>query len=60
DSANTWLNYMNSNDISFIAWSLCNKNETSALIAPWCNKLSGWSDDELSETGRWFKTAIKR
>lgn len=30
-SANEWLEFMNSNQLSFIAWSLSNKAETSAL-----------------------------
>lgn len=58
DSANTWLDFMNSNQISFIAWSLCNKAETSALISSGCDTTSGWDDSKLSDTGRWFKKAI--
>ncbi|WP_051604873.1 glycoside hydrolase family 5 protein [Lachnobacterium bovis] len=58
DSANKWLSLLNENDISFIAWSLSNKDESSALIKPSCSKKSGWSDDDLSETGKWFKKAI--
>jgi len=58
DSANTWLKLLNENNISFIAWSLSNKNESSALINPGCNALSGWSDGDLSDTGKWFKSAI--
>lgn len=57
-SADEWLNFMNSNQLSFIAWSLSNKAETSALISSGCSAKSGWSDDDLSETGRWFKSAI--
>ena len=57
-SANEWLEFMNSNQLSFIAWSLCNKAETSALISSGCSAKSGWSDGDLSETGRWFKSAI--
>ena len=57
-SANEWLDFMNSNQLSFIAWSLSNKAETSALISSGCSTKSGWSDSDLSETGRWFKGAI--
>jgi aryl-phospho-beta-D-glucosidase BglC (GH1 family) len=57
-SANEWLEFMNSNQLSFIAWSLSNKAETSALISSGCSAKSGWSDGDLSETGRWFKSAI--
>lgn len=58
DSANQWLDFMNSNQISFIAWSLCNKAETASLISSGCSAKSGWSDGDLTETGRWFKSAI--
>ena len=57
-SASEWLDFMNSNQLSFIAWSLSNKAETSALISSGCSAKNGWSDGDLSETGRWFKNAI--
>ena len=57
-SASEWLDFMNRNQLSFIAWSLSNKAETSALISSGCSAKSGWSDGDLSETGRWFKSAI--
>lgn len=57
-SASEWLDFMNSNQLSFIAWSLSNKAEISALISSGCSAKSGWSDGDLSETGRWFKSAI--
>ncbi|SEF40929.1 endoglucanase [Eubacterium ruminantium] len=55
DSAEEWMKYLDENDMSYAIWSLCNKDETAALIAPSCNKKSGWSEDELSETGKWYK-----
>ena len=58
DSADEWIDFINENNLSYASWSLSNKNETSALIAPDCDKTSGWSDDELSETGEWLKDTI--
>ena len=58
DSADEWMDFINDNNLSYSSWSLCNKNETSALIAPECSKTSGWTDDELSETGQWLKDTI--
>lgn len=58
DSAQSWLDLLNDRGVSFLAWSLSNKNETSALIQPGCSKTGGWTEDDLSETGRWFKQAI--
>jgi endoglucanase len=58
-SANSWLELLNSLDVSYIAWSLCNKAETSALINSSCSKTSGWSEEDYSEAGKWFMKAIK-
>jgi hypothetical protein len=56
--AEAWKNLIIQNRLSFCAWSLCNKWETSALISSGCQKTSGWTDGELSETGKWFKKFI--
>lgn len=57
-SANAWKKLINDNNVSYVGWSLCNKAETSALIASSCSKLSGWTDSELSETGKWLRNFI--
>lgn len=56
--ANAWKNLIVQRRLSFCAWSLCNKAETSALISSGCQKTSGWSDSDLSATGKWFKKFI--
>ena len=58
DSAEAWLALIRNRGLSFNAWSLCNKNEGSALIRPECRKLSGWNQEELSEAGIWFRNAF--
>lgn len=58
ESAAAWLELLNGHNVSFVAWSLSNKNESSALIDSSSQATSGWADDELSETGLWFKEAI--
>lgn len=57
-SADAWLKLMNDNSVSFAAWNLSNKDETSSLLKAGCTAVSGWGDDDLSETGVWFKAAI--
>lgn len=59
DSANTWLKLMNEYNISYIAWSMCNKNETSALLAPGNSKKSGWTVNDLSEAGKWWRKVMR-
>lgn len=52
--AGAWVEVMDRYGISYVAWSLSNKNETSALIKSSCNKTSGLSEDDLSSTGKWL------
>ncbi|MBO7703040.1 MAG: cellulase family glycosylhydrolase [Solobacterium sp.] len=59
-SAAEWYALIEEYGLSWNAWSLCNKNETSALIRPSCRELSGWKEEDLSETGRWFQKAFLR
>ncbi len=52
--ADAWIKAMDKAGVSYCIWNLSNKNESSALIASSCSKLSGWSEAELSEEGRWY------
>lgn len=58
DSAAAWKSLINQDNLSYAGWSLANKNETSALIKPNVTKTSGWTDDDLSDTGLWLKQMI--
>ena len=58
DSAAEWMDLINGRNMSYASWSLCNKNETSALISSDCNKTSGWDVSELSEAGKWLRMTI--
>lgn len=59
EQAEKWFELMNSNQLSYCSWSLSNKAETSALISSGCSKTGGWSEEDLSETGRWIRNQIK-
>lgn len=56
--AEKWFDLINDNNLSYAAWSLSNKNETSALIKSSCTKKSGWNEDELSDAGNWIRNKI--
>ena len=60
DSAAAWKKLIVENNLSYAGWSLCNKNETSALLKPEVTKVNGgWTDDDLSETGLWLKKMME-
>lgn len=57
---NQWIKFLNKYKISYIAWNLSNKEEASALIKNSCKKTSGWTKNDLSPTGKWFLSILKK
>lgn len=51
---NKWIAALDDNNISYCIWNLSNKAETSSLIQSGCDKTSGWTQNELSEAGKWY------
>ncbi|MCR5542635.1 MAG: cellulase family glycosylhydrolase [Eubacterium sp.] len=58
DSADDWFKMIDDYNLSYAGWNLSNKDEASALLSPDCKSTSGWSDDDLSDTGKWLKNQI--
>ncbi len=52
--AEAWVETMDRYGVSYVAWNLSNKNETSSLFSASCGKTSGFTGDELSSTGKWL------
>ncbi len=53
--AEKWLSLLDEYNISYCSWSLCNKAETASCLTPSAGAKGGWSDSELSESGKWLK-----
>ncbi len=53
ESANAWIKAMDECGISYVAWNLSNKAETSAIIRSDVSKTSGFKRDDLSPSGQW-------
>jgi endoglucanase len=60
EESNKWIDFMNENYISWCNWSLCDKSEGSALLKPNNPADGNISDERLSESGKYIKTAMKR
>lgn len=58
ESSDAWFQMINENNLSYASWSLCNKDETSALFMVSSSIADGISDDELSDTGKYVKNKI--
>lgn len=51
--ANQWIQTMNDYGVSYVAWNLSNKSETCAIIKSSCSKYSGFTQADLSDSGKW-------
>lgn len=49
-----WINTMDEYGVSYVAWNLSNKEETSAILSNKCGKTSGFTEDDLSPSGKWL------
>ena len=54
EQANLWMELLDKYNISSCAWSLCNKNESSAFIKPSYKKAYGFTYANLTASGKWL------
>ena len=59
-SADEWMSFLDGNGVGYVCWNLSNKDEASALLAPDCDKLSGWDGADLGTEGAWYKNVLQR
>lgn len=69
-AADTWLDFLNSNNISWANWAADNKNETSAAFIPYVSGVStatsldpglglAWPINQLSLSGEYVRTRMQ-
>lgn len=51
--AEAWVEAMDALGVSYVAWNISNKSETSAMFNSSCSKSSGFTKDDLSASGKW-------
>ena len=58
--ASAWVQLMDQYQVSYVAWNISNKNETSAIIKSTVDKSSGLSWEDLSDSGKWLYQMLTR
>ncbi len=58
--ANAWVQVMDQYKVSYVAWNISNKNETSAIFQSSVEKISGFTEEDLSDSGRWLYHILTR
>lgn len=59
EQADKWISFLDRYDVSYVAWNLSNKSETSAMISAGCSKKSGFKRKDLSESGKWVYDMLR-
>lgn len=59
DQADRWMELLDKYQISFLCWNLANKAETSSVLQSGCEKTSDWTEEDLSESGRWIRERFR-
>lgn len=58
--ANKWIKLLDKYKVSYVAWNLSNKSETSAMISSSCQKTSGFKRSDLSTSGKWLYDLLRK
>jgi endoglucanase len=51
DAWQTWIDWMENHKISWITWSISDKNETCSMVKPSASSEGNWTEDDLKESG---------
>ena len=55
-----WLEWMKKNNLSWLAWSITDKNEACSMIKNTSSPISEWKDCDLKEWGRIVREELNR
>ncbi len=56
ESWNNWTSFAKANDISVIAWSLSEKDETCSMLVPGTSPAAIWTEDQIKPWGQLVRT----
>lgn len=51
ESWNEWIEWMEANNISWVCWSIADKDETCSMLKPGASDTGNWKDTDLKEWG---------
>lgn len=59
EESQAWLDFLAQRGISWCGWSLCDKNETSAALKPGTPADRPWTEEDLSQSGKFVFSHFK-
>jgi len=58
DEWEKWLSWFGENHISWMAWSISDKNEKCSMLRPSANSKGNWKDEDLNESGKLVRNRL--
>lgn len=56
---NAWIEWMEKNELSWITWSVSDKNETCSILLPQASSEGGWKEKDMKESGIKSRALLK-
>jgi endoglucanase len=53
-----WFDFMEKNKLSWCNWSIADKEETSAALTPGASGQGGWSETQITESGKLIRSKL--
>ena len=60
DEWNAWINWAESHKISWITWSVSDKDETCSMLKPSAASEGNWKESDLKESGVKTREMLRR
>jgi hypothetical protein len=58
-SSQDWITYMNEYNLSWCNWSICDKNEGAAALIPGASISGGWTQSDLTDSGKFIRNKLR-
>ena len=60
DETKTWLDWMETNHLSWVNWNITDKNETTAIMLPGAPDKGNWTDAQLTAAGIYIREVLRK
>ncbi len=59
EEMNDWFNFINQAELSWVVWSVSDKNETSAFLKPGVDSFGSWGKGDLKDSGNYTRSLLR-
>jgi aryl-phospho-beta-D-glucosidase BglC (GH1 family) len=59
-SVRAWMDFIRANQLSHCNWAVYDKRETAALVLPRAKSTGGWTDADLTPSGRYVRELVRK